>query len=113
MTCIRCKELLNEALNLACRSEQFEQQNRRQANLDASIDGDAWEKSGRFDQYVENYNEHHPQAMIATKSLTMHLWVQDQYDKDLLAWTNTARAHLLQGCPTEAQTARNTKGKRP
>lgn len=97
-TCQTCKDLLNEALNLACRSEQFEQQNRRRVTLDASIDGDAWIKSGRFDGYVEYHNEHNPHALIATTSLTAHLWVQDQYDKDLTAWTKAARHHLMQGC---------------
>ena len=96
--CIKCKELLNEALNLACRSDQFEQQNRRQANLDASSASDEWLKSGRFDQYVETHNKRYPHALIATTSLTPHLWVQDQYDKDLTKWTNAARLHLMQGC---------------
>ena len=98
MTCETCRDLLNEALNLACRSDQFEEQNRRESALAASMDGKAWQQSGRFDAYVARHNEHYPAARIATKSLTMHLWVQDQYDKDLADWQRRARSHLMQGC---------------
>ena len=100
MTCETCRYLLNTALNLACRSDQFEEQRRRQSNLDASLCQDEWQESGRFDAYVERHNAHYPHAQIATKSMTMHLWVQDQYDKDLAQWQATARAHLLKGCST-------------
>jgi hypothetical protein len=30
----------------------------------------------------------------------MHLWLQDQYDKDLAGWQDRARAHLMKGCET-------------
>lgn len=30
----------------------------------------------------------------ATRSATMHLWVQDQYDKDLASWRARAASHL-------------------
>ncbi len=98
MTCETCRDLLNEALNLACRSDQFEEQRRRQAALEASSDAAAWLESGRFDEYVERFNLVHPHRPIATKSLTMHLWVLDQYDKDLADWQVRARTHLMQGC---------------
>lgn len=98
MTCATCRDLLNEALNLACRSDQFEEQRRRQATLDASIDPDEWQNSGRFDVYVERHNATFPDQRIAPKCATMHLWVQDQYDKDLAEWQRKARQHLTQGC---------------
>lgn len=98
MTCETCRDLLNAALNLACRSDQFAEQDRRDAALSASKCPDEWEASGRFDAYVARHNYSYPYAMIAPKSLTMHLWVQDQYDKDLAEWQSAARAHLLKGC---------------
>lgn len=97
-TCETCRDLLNEALNLAVRSDQFEAQNRRQAALDASISPNEWEESGRFEAYVERHNLHYPHKTMAPRSLTMHLWVQDQYDKDLAEWQVKARAHLMKGC---------------
>jgi len=96
--CATCRELLNEALNLAVRSEQFEEQRRREAALDAVSDPDAWQADGTFDRYVERHNINRPHAKIAPRSMTMHLWVQDQYDKDLAAWQEKARAHLGQSC---------------
>ena len=98
MTCETCRDLLNEALNLACRSDQFEEQRRRQAALDASIDPEAWQKGGIFDAYVQRHNETFPHSQIAPKCLTMHLWVQDQYDKDLADWQARAREHLMKEC---------------
>ena len=98
-TCETCRDLLNEALNLACRSDQFEEQNRRQAALDASIDPQEWLNSGQFDRYVEMHNLRNPHRPMAVKSLTMHIWVQDQYDKDLADWQRRAREHLTKRCP--------------
>ena len=100
MTCKVCRDLLDEALNLACRSDQFEEQRRRQATLDASIDPEAWQKGGRFDAHVERHNATFPHQRIAPKCATMHLWLQDQYDKDLAGWQDRARAHLMKGCET-------------
>lgn len=96
--CETCRDLLNEALNLAVRSEQFEGQRRRQAALDASSDPDEWQKSGMFDRYVERHNAQMPHRKIATECMTMHLWVADQYDKDLSEWTVKARQHLSGRC---------------
>ena len=97
MCCETCRDLLNTALNLACRSDQFAEQGRREATLANSGCPDEWQESGRFDAYVERHNQHYPHARIAPKSMTMHLWVQDQYDKDLAEWQAAARAHLMKG----------------
>lgn len=94
--CGECRDLLNEAMNLAVRSEQFEGQRRREAALDASVDPESWQASGQFDAYVQRHNARHPSSRIATRSMTMHLWVQDQYDKDLASWRGRAAAHLSQ-----------------
>lgn len=101
--CEICTELLNEALNLATRSDQFEEQRRREAQLSASRDGDAWLDSGRFDQHVERHNLVNPHQRIAPRSMTMHLWLMDQYDRDLASWQARARHHLMQGCAKIAQ----------
>jgi len=97
--CETCRDLLNEALNLAIRSEQFEEQHRRALTLAASLDPDAWQESGQFSKHVDRHNAVYPHAKIAPASATMHLWVQDQYDKDLASWTHRARAHMTQ-CKT-------------
>lgn len=94
MECGTCLDLLNEALNLAVRSERMEEQNRREAALDAASDPDAWQESGRFDQYVERHNIEYPDRQIAPRSMTMHLWVMDQYEKDLADWMKRAKTFL-------------------
>lgn len=96
--CDTCRELLNEALNLAVRSDQFEEQNRRRSTLAASVDAEEWEQSGMFARHVERHNIENPHIQIAPTCATMHLWVQDQYDKDLADWQTRSRAHLMQGC---------------
>lgn len=101
--CDACRDLLNEALNLAVRSNQFEEQKRRRSALAASVDAEEWEQSGLFADYVDHHNINFPHARIAPTCLTMHLWVQDQYDKDLLDWQTRARAHLLSGCDAISQ----------
>lgn len=99
--CDRGTELLHDALNLAIRSDQFEQQARRDAALSLSDDPEAWQECGRFDDHVSRHNGTFPHSQIAPRSLTMHLWVMDQYERDLADWQSRARAHLTQGCPTE------------
>ncbi len=98
MGCETCRRLLNEALNLSVRSEIFEEQRRRQAALDTSNDPDDWEASGRFASYIKLHNLRYPHAKIAEERSHIHLWVYDQYDKDLSVWQEKARAHLTQGC---------------
>lgn len=100
MTCATCRDLLNEALNLAVRSDQFEEQLRRKAQIEASGDGEEWVESGRFDRHVERHNINYPHQKIATRSATLHVWVLDQYDKDFADWQARARNHLTQGCDT-------------
>lgn len=100
--CEVCRDLLNEALNLAVRSDQFEEQRRRRAQLEASMDPDGWQESGQFDRFVERHNTLMPHQKIAERCATMHLWVQDQYDKDLADWQSRDRKHLMQGCPTNS-----------
>lgn len=96
--CDKCRDLLNEALNLAVRGERMAQLHRREAALDASSDPEAWQADGTFDRYVARHNITFPHKQIASQSATMHLWVQDQYDHDLHDWEQKARNHLMSGC---------------
>jgi hypothetical protein len=66
--------------------------------LDASIDADAWQADGTFDRHVERNNVLYPHQPISTRSATIPLWVNDQYDKDLAIWEDKARRHLSKGC---------------
>jgi hypothetical protein len=68
---------------------------RRRVALDASVAPEEWQASGRFDQYVDRHNIQNPDQQIHPHSATVHLWVADQYEKDLADWERRARAHLL------------------
>ena len=59
---------------------------RRDVALECSGNPDEWQKSGGFDKYVARQNITNPVRPIATKSATVHLWMKDQYDKDLFVW---------------------------
>ena len=69
-TCKTCKDLLSAGLDLCVRARGLDAQFRRDANLSASVDGEAWVKSGRFDEYVRRHNIHYPDQSIAPKSAT-------------------------------------------
>jgi len=99
--CQQCIDLLNEALNLAVRGEKMAEQDRREAALSASSDPDAWKEDGTFDRYVERHNIMNAHKQIAPRSITMHLWVQDQYDKDLHEWRQKARSFLTKHRETD------------
>lgn len=67
---------------------------RRKAALDASADAEGWQASGNFDRYVTRNNIQHPEAPIHTKSATIPLWAEEQYQHDLADWEKRARAAL-------------------
>lgn len=92
--CSTCTALLNEALNLVVRARNMDSIDRRKTTLALSQDPDGWEKSGLFDEHVAYHNIISPHIPIATKSATLHLWVQDQYDRDLHEWEQKTRDHL-------------------
>lgn len=97
-TCSTCRELLAEGLDLCVRARDMDSRDRRQANLGASSDPKGWVESGSFDRYVARHNIRRPEAPISTRSATVRLWEQDQYNTDLAAWEAKARHHLMQGC---------------
>jgi hypothetical protein len=51
-----------------------------------------------LDEQISNVNirKHYPGCTdpVVTKSMTPHLWVQDQYDRDLADWEARARKAL-------------------
>lgn len=100
MGCDTCRELLAEGLDLCVRARDMDARDRRKSNLDASSDPEGWVESGNFDRYVARHNINRPEAPISTRSATVQLWEQDQYDTDLTAWEGKARKHLMQGCPS-------------
>jgi hypothetical protein len=97
MTCSTCTDLLNEALNLTVRGRLLDGINRRQAQLDASMDGEKWLRSGMFDKYVALHNkECEPWRHIESRSLTPQLWTEDQFASDLHDWETRARKHMME-----------------
>ena len=99
-SCRVCISLLSEGLDLCVRARGMDAIDRRNACLDASVDGKEWERHGRFDEHVRRHNIKYADRPLATRSATVHVWMQDQYDKDLAEWERKARHHLGQGCQT-------------
>lgn len=97
-TCPTCRDLLSEGLDLCVRARGMDAVDRRASALAASVDGEEWEKSGRFDQYVDQHNIQNPDRPIDIRSATMPLWYQVQYETDLADWERRTRHHLMQGC---------------
>jgi len=83
--------LLTEGLNLCVRARKMDAMDRREATLSVSSDPDEWVKSGQFDRHVARHNAANPDQPIETRSLTVAVWVQDQYEKDLADWERRAR----------------------
>jgi hypothetical protein len=87
--------LVSEGLDLCVRARKMDATDRRNATLAVSNDGDAWEKSGEFDRHVARHNAVNRDSPIATRSGTVYLWLQEQYEHDLAAWEAKARAALM------------------
>jgi hypothetical protein len=98
MTCDTCRSLLSEGLDLCVRARKMDAMDRRTATLTMSKDPEAWVNGGRFDEYVEQYNIDRPDRPIATRSGTVALWLEEQYQTDLAEWERKSRHHLMQGC---------------
>lgn len=97
MTGEKYRELLSEGLDLCVRARKMDAMDRREATLAISGDPDAWQADGTFDRYVARHNISNPDQPIATRSGTVPLWLNDQYDKDLADWERRARQALMQG----------------
>lgn len=93
--CCGCTKLLSEGLDLCVRARKMDAADRRETALSASVDPAGWVESGKFDRYVERHNIGYPDQQIETRSLTIPIWLQDQYEKDLADWEGRARRHLM------------------
>lgn len=98
--CSVCRDLLSDGLSLCVRARQMDSMDRRAAALSVSSDPEAWVDGGQFDKYVANHNADASNYYrpISTRSATIPLWLNDQYDKDLAAWEEKSRTHLMLGC---------------
>ena len=96
--CETCRTLLSEGLDLCVRARKMDAQHRANATVKWSAYGEEWEKSGAFKKCAEMNNRDSPHKPMATKSATMYVWMQEQYDLDLHAWDKRSREHLLNGC---------------
>lgn len=97
--CETCRELLSAALDLCVRARKLDAHER--TNVQAEMFAGSSEMlAGR----AATHNLMFPDQPMFTKSATIPLWVQDQYEKDLAEWERKARGHLMQGCrPSPSQ----------
>lgn len=95
--CEQCAQLLSEGLDLCVRVRSLDAQDRTNVQISRSSAPKEWwdENLGKR---AALHNEIFPDQPMATKSATIPLWVQDQYEKDLAEWERKARHHLMQGC---------------
>lgn len=94
------EDLLSEGLDLCMRARRMDEMDRRAATLAGSCDATAWQESGQFARYIGRHNIEYPHQQISTRSGTVALWAQEQYDKDLAEWEQKARTSLLRRSPT-------------
>ena len=90
------RDLLSQGLDLCVRARNLDAIDRRSAHLAVSVAPDQWVASGQFDRFVErsNADPHNQHKQIHTRSGTIPLWVQDQYERDLAEWEAKARLFL-------------------
>jgi hypothetical protein len=96
-----CRKLLSEGLDLCVRARKMDAQERTNDAKRWSVDGDAWEQSGKLAQYAERNNAVNHNQPMSLKSASLPLWLLDQYEKDLADWEMRARRHLMEGCTGE------------
>lgn len=96
--CPECRTLLGQGLDLCVRARKLDGQDRANLHVAASLDGENWEKSGKFKRFAESHNANRPDHAMATKSATVPIWIADQYETDLADWERRSRTHLMQCC---------------
>ena len=97
MTCETCRTILSEGLDLCVRARNMDAQDRTDAQIAISKAPKEWwdENLGRR---AAAHNAVFPDQPMTTRSATLPLWVQDQYERDLADWERRARRHLTEGC---------------
>jgi hypothetical protein len=100
--CETCRDILSEGLDLCVRARAMDAQDRTDAQIAISSAPKEWwdENLGRR---AARHNAMFPDQPMTTRSATLPLWVQDQYEKDLAEWERKARRHLMQGCGVVGQ----------
>lgn len=88
-----CRQLLSEGLDLCVRARKLDAQQRTNDLLVHSPDVD-------LERFTMRAAITDPDRPYMTRSGTIPLWIQDQYEKDLADWERRSRHHLTQGCPT-------------
>jgi hypothetical protein len=94
MGCDMCRTLLSEGLDLCVRARKLDMQER--TNIEAEMLGD----EALLERRAARHNALYPDAPILTRSATIPMWVQEQYETDQANWERRSRHHLTQGCPT-------------
>lgn len=87
------RELLSEALDLCVRARKLDAQDRANVAVAASADPDAMREL--LPRCAARHNERFPDQPMESRSGTIPLWVQDQYERDLADWERRARHHLM------------------
>lgn len=85
-----CRKLLSEGLDLCVRARKLDAMVRTIAVQDSTPD---------LERMADRWNAQWPDQPIMSRSATIPLWVQDQYETDLAEWERRSRAHLMQAHP--------------
>jgi hypothetical protein len=81
--------LLSAGLDLCVRARKMDAQDRTNAMVE-TFPGIELERA------APRLTANQPWAPYETRSLTIPLWVQEQYERDLADWEKSARAALMQ-----------------
>lgn len=92
-----CKALLSEGLDLCVRARKLDAVDRTGAQMDFSEAPKEWWDEN-LTRRADRHNAMFPDQQMDSRSGTVQLWVQDQYEKDLAGWERRTRHHLTQGC---------------
>lgn len=85
--------LLSEGLDLCVRARKMDAQDRTNAVLEISTaPKEWWDKN--LERRAKEHNAMWPDQPMLTKSATIPIWAQDQYERDLAAWERKARAAM-------------------
>ena len=92
--CDECESLLSEGLDLCVRARAMDATDRTAAQMSISSAGKDW-WDANLAARAAAHNATFPDQPMSTKSATLPLWVQDQYERDIADWERRARAHLI------------------
>lgn len=81
------RRLLSEGLDLCVRARKLDAMVRTHAVADSTPD---------LATYAARHNALFPDQPVLSRSGTIPLWVQDQYERDLADWERRARHALMQ-----------------